>query len=263
MQISWFGAACFKIVSNDCAFFVDPYLSRPENAQPHLQVDLEDISRGVSRIFITHGHYDHILDVPRMAELSGAMIYCSEKVAQALAKLGVDKSLLHISRHGDLFDFGNYSAGCFHSRHIIFDLPIILRGLLSAFKAQTSMRMLLDYPMGQVLSWRFTLDGEGNRTIHHFGSAGCTKNELCELTRLPSPDILLFPLAGHTDICQIATEVVKKLSPRIVIPMHHDDFLPPISTHAIMDISPFFENMKALKPAIKVLELPFGETIVI
>jgi L-ascorbate metabolism protein UlaG (beta-lactamase superfamily) len=261
MRITWFGAACFKIESEDCTIFVDPYLNRPENAQPHLDVDMDDVSRDVSDIFITHGHYDHILDVPNMAEMSGARIYCSEKVAQALSKLGVDKSLLQVPNHGEVFDFDKYSAQCFHSHHIVFDLPLLLRGLLSAIKSRAAMRMLRDYPKGQVLSWRFTLHQEENRTIHHFGSAGCTEDELSELTQLPPPDILLFPFAGHTDICRIATEVVKELHPRMVIPMHHDDFLPPISTHALSDITPFIEGVKGLTPAIKVLELPFGETI--
>lgn len=110
-----------------------------------------------------------------------------------------------------------------------------------------------------MLSWRFTLVAEGDRVAQHFGSGGCTEKELDRLARLGSPDVLMFPLQGHSHICRIATRVVERLQPRVVIPHHHDDFYPPISQ--AVDIGLFVEAVSGLSPPVEVVTLPVCEAV--
>ena len=97
--------------------------------------------------------------------------------------------------------------------------------------------------------------------MHHFGSAGCTEGELARLAVLSSPDVLLFPLQGHSRVCRIAARIVERLKPRVVIPHHHDDFYPPISQ--AVDIAPFVRSVGELLPPVKVVELPVCEALVL
>jgi L-ascorbate metabolism protein UlaG (beta-lactamase superfamily) len=112
-----------------------------------------------------------------------------------------------------------------------------------------------DYPEGQVLSWRFNVEG---KSIHHFGSAGSTSDELKQLGCQPT-DILLVPLQGHSRIIQIAHKYVKALKPGVVIPNHQDNFFPPIST--MVDPQPFVELVKQTNPDTEIKILEINETV--
>ncbi len=115
------------------------------------------------------------------------------------------------------------------------------------------------WPQGHVLTWRFTLTAENDRVVHHFGSTGCTEEELTRLAALGAPDVLLFPLQGHSRTCEIAVHVVERLRPRVVIPHHHDDFYPPLSQ--AVDIVPFARAMGRLSPPVEVIVLPVCEAV--
>jgi len=115
--------------------------------------------------------------------------------------------------------------------------------------------LLRDYPAGQVLSWRLTIEG---RVLHGFGSGGSPPEELDRLARQPT-DVLLVPLQGHTHICDIALGYVRALRPRLVIPHHQDDFFPPISE--MVDIAPFVEGVRRECPGTKVRVLALNETV--
>jgi L-ascorbate metabolism protein UlaG (beta-lactamase superfamily) len=113
------------------------------------------------------------------------------------------------------------------------------------------------YPVGQVLSWQFEIDGQ---VLQHFGSAGSTAEELKGLGGRKI-DILLVPLQGHTRICDIALRYVQALKPHTVIPHHQDDFFPPISTY--VDIRPFITAVTRTCPETKIRILQINETVTI
>ena len=303
MLVTWYGTAGFRIETEGRAFLVDPYLSRNAGARPKLPFGPEGVG-GAHEIFLSHGHFDHAADVPQIARRSDARVYCSAVAAETLRCRGVPDAQLVVVRDGDAFDFGVYRAQCFHSAHVRFDLPLVVRTLLRSIPAILSKAWLLSrlrhWPPGQVLSWRFTgksqtdpslavgmngkvgnfgavakgfslrkprrfapggftLAAEDDRVVHHFGSAGCTEDELARLAALGAPDVLMFPLQGHSRICAIAANIVERLKPRVVIPHHHDDFFPPISQ--AVDIVPFVRAMDELSPPVEVVELPVCEAV--
>ncbi|MBN1978829.1 MAG: MBL fold metallo-hydrolase [Anaerolineae bacterium] len=262
MLVTWYGTAGFRIETGGHVFLLDPHLSRSAGARPKLPFGLEDVGKA-REIFLSHGHFDHAADVPHIARRTGARVYCSTVAAEALRRQGVPGAQLVAARDGDGFDFGVYRAQCFHSAHARFDLSLIARTLVRALPSVLfDMRLfslLRHWPQGQVLSWRFALAAEGDRVVHHFGSAGCTEDELARLADLSAPDVLMFPLQGHTRICVVAARVVERLNPRVVIPHHHDDFYPPISQ--AVDIAPFVRAVGELSPPVRVVELPVCETV--
>ena len=262
MLVTWYGTAGFRIETGGGGLLIDPYLSRNAEARPALPFGSEGVTEG-DEIFISHGHFDHIADVPQIARRTGACVYCSAIAAEALHRQGVPGTQIVAVHDGEGFDFGVYQAQCFHSAHVRFDLPLIARTLTRALPSVLFDVRLFPlsrrWPQGQVLSWRFTLAAENDRVVHHFGSAGCTKDELARLATLGAPDVLMFPLQGHSRICEIAARVVERFKPRVVIPHHHDDFFPPISQ--AVDIAPFVWAVGRLSPSVKVIELPVCEAV--
>jgi L-ascorbate metabolism protein UlaG (beta-lactamase superfamily) len=262
LHITWYGTAGFRIETGGRVLLIDPYLSRGEGARPRLPFGPEGVTEA-SEIFLSHGHFDHAADVPRIARQTGAKVYCSKEVAAALRQRGMADAQIAEVEGGDTFDFSDYRAQCFRSAHVRFDLPLVARTLLRAIPSMPSLIRQLSrlgrWPQGQVLAWHLALAEENDRVLLHFGSAGWIEEELARFEALRLPDVLLLPLQGHSRVCQMAARAVARLRPRIAIPHHHDDFFPPISRS--VDIEPFIEAVSRLSPPVKVIALPAGEEV--
>jgi L-ascorbate metabolism protein UlaG (beta-lactamase superfamily) len=256
LDLTWLGTAGFRVRAGAEVFLIDPYLSRNPEAQPNQPLHPGDIREG-KRIFISHGHFDHLADVPRIAANLGSKVFCDRVAAETLVREGLDQeNIVTVEQDGQKFDFSSFIARANFSRHIKFDIPLVLKTLIRAnirfFKLKPLLKL---YPPGQVLAWRFDL---GGRSILHFGSAGSTKEELQELAKVET-DILLVPLQGHTNICEIALEYVRMLRPRLVIPHHQDDFYPPVSQ--MVDIDPFLSGLRRESPTTEVIVPKMNEPI--
>jgi len=239
MKLKWLGTAGFEVKTGNHVFLVDPYLSRNKNACPKQEITPSDIKKA-SQIFISHGHFDHIQDVPQIALQTNAHIYGSSVAANFLKKRRVlPQQINSVLSDKKTFKFQQYTAQAFFSEHIKFDKKLVVSTLLKINVALFKYFPLFQqFPCGQVLSWRFYIE---NKIIQFFGSAGSSLEELKKMGETPI-DILLLPFQGHSDICQIGLNYVKHLKPKIVIPHHHDDFFPPISK--TIDLTPFVEKIK-------------------
>ncbi len=77
MELTWLGTAGFRIKTGSTTILIDPYLSRNEMARPEQPLNPPDIDDG-NLIFVSHGHFDHIMDIPEIATKSH-LIYNSVK----------------------------------------------------------------------------------------------------------------------------------------------------------------------------------------
>jgi L-ascorbate metabolism protein UlaG (beta-lactamase superfamily) len=252
MELTWWGTAAFRIKTGNLVFLLDPYVSRNEKARPKQYLKAEDILDG-ELIFMSHGHFDHLFDVPVIARKAGSTVYCSVEAENTLIEKGLSKDKIHrVETDGYTIDFCGHQARAFFSEHVKFDKKLLFKTLLGInIRIFRYIPLLKEFPVGQVLSWRFAIEG---KIIHFFGSGGSTTLELEKLASRPT-DILLVPLQGHSNICDIALKYVRVMQPKIVIPHHQDDFFPPISS--MVDIKPFMDGVKRECPhtEIRVLEL--------
>ncbi len=232
MKLTWFGTAGFQIETDQHIILIDPYFTRNPQATPKQPLQASDINQG-DMIFISHGHFDHIYDVPEIAAKTKARVYCGKEIEKTLVKKGLSPNLIQtVESDGQQFDFEGIGAQAFFSKHVVFDKWLLVRSLARInFRIQRYLPLLKEYPEGQVLSWRFSID---NKIIHHFGSGGSSYEELQQLGRNPT-DILLVPMQGHTFITRIAHQYVNFLQPKMVIPHHQDDFFPPVSMQVSTD----------------------------
>lgn len=256
MKLQWLGTAGFRVDTGKHVFLIDPYLSRNSKSQPVQPLQPRDIRR-VDQIFISHGHFDHIYDVPELAKQNQCSIFCSGTAAHTLKKKGVAAGQIHAVEVNDYqVEFDEYSAEAFFSQHVRPDVPLVIRTLRNiGMSWPRLLYMHLGCPQGQVLSWKFRI---GGFTMHHFGSGGAPRQEL-ERMAVYQPDLLLIPLQGHTRICDIALEYVRIFKPHMVIAHHHDDFYPPISAH--IDIIPFIKAVQEKCRNTEVLLADINQTI--
>lgn len=238
----WLGTAGFRIACEDKVILIDPYLTRNERARPVQDLAPADMA-DADYIFLSHGHFDHLADIPVIMKVAEADIYCSSVSADTLVDAGVPAGSIHRLSGGDSVTLEGFSVSVTECEHIRFDLKLIVKTVPRILKEGRDLLPLTrGMPAGPVLNHFFDF---GDTTVLHLGSLGLTPEQVTSLG-VPSPDILLIPLQGHSRICRMAAELVAVLRPRVVIPEHHDDFFPPISR--MIDIEPFRLLLKELLP---------------
>ncbi len=256
MEITWLGTAGFKIRTGSHVILLDPYLTRSDKAFPKQGIRASDLDE-VNSIFISHGHFDHVFDIPEIMADNNAFVYCSEDTGLLLEKRGVKREvIMKVVSDSTEFDLKYMRAAAFFSSHVKFDIKLLAQTMMKInFRIFKILSVLRAYPCGQILAWQFEIE---NRHVLFFGSAGLCEQEL-KIMAEKHVDILLVPLQGHSDICDIAFEYVRILKPAIVIPHHHDDFFPPVSR--LVDISEFVTRVHKELKSTRVLSLKMNRSV--
>ena len=121
MELTWLGTAGFRVKTAGPTLLIDPYLSRNAKARPEQPQKPSDIHDG-DLIFISHGHFDHIMDIPVIVAKKEATIYCGSGIDDTLIQKGVKQDLIRcVQTDGEKFEFNGLKAQSFFSRHVKFD----------------------------------------------------------------------------------------------------------------------------------------------
>jgi L-ascorbate metabolism protein UlaG (beta-lactamase superfamily) len=270
VQLTWNATANLRVEWKGNVIFFDPWFARNEKAEPRLGNTVDFVDNGAS-IFMSHGHFDHLQDVPSiLLKKDKVNVYCSP-VARATieqqlkAAGGIDASRLascldrvHAIAAGDTIAHAgsDLKVGVIKSKHIKFDAKSIIRVLfnLELWRNIKSLsRMLKGYPKGDVFGFDVRLGNEGRLVF--FGSLCKQYPEI--LKEHANPDVLVIPIAGRFNCDKIGLEVARIVSPKVVIPVHHDNFYPPITYWT--PVAALKEGAGKLEPPVRYMELVVGK----
>src|SRR5690554_4874354 len=81
MEIQYFGHSSIAIQTNNFNLIVDPFISANPKAS---NIDIDKLE--VDYILLTHAHYDHVLDVERIASRTKAQIISNHEVVSYFEK---------------------------------------------------------------------------------------------------------------------------------------------------------------------------------
>ena len=113
MEVKFLGHGCLEISVSNKKIVVDPFISgNPKNNITQLN------SLNPDYIFITHAHEDHVLDVEKIADNSGALIVSNFEITTYYEKLGYN---VHPMNHGGKweFDFGTKYVNAIHTSSFV------------------------------------------------------------------------------------------------------------------------------------------------
>jgi L-ascorbate metabolism protein UlaG (beta-lactamase superfamily) len=229
VTLRWLGTASHVISTATTTVLIDPFVSRPgfvSLAARRLVPDEHAIARWipekVDAIACGHSHYDHVMDAPRIAKLRGAKLIGSRSTCLWGRAGGVpDAQLVEVPAAGGTVTVGDVEIELVPSRHGKIALGRVpLPGALTELPLAPSGRFF-HYRMGGAYG---VLIRAGGLTIYHNGSADLIDAELAG----KRADVLLACLAGRKGTERYLPRLVDALSPKLIIPTHHDSFFAPL-----------------------------------
>ena len=263
IQFRWLGTACFEIrLANGETLVIDPYLddslTSPIKSNKIKRADL---------ICITHGHFDHVLDIGRLAKRLGSTVICSEKVARNIEKrFRVPAKQLQPVTAGEILKRGSiqievvravhinnrrYFAGQLGIDHIPSGLSTedMVKKVFESIQNKDIREKLLSYmgkyPAGEHLNYIFQFPG--NLRLYFFGSTPDPR--LLHILQTSHAQILILQVLSGTE--ESAFEFAAQAGASIVIPSHHDGFFPGQAVPDLKKMKVLFQqktNMSFLDP---------------
>lgn len=256
MNITWFGTATLSFSHEGRSILFDPFL--PMNRElPSPEID--ELA-ALGDIFITHGHFDHLMYVPKLIQAGTARVYCSEIAATTLLREGLPQNKIITVIAGDVIENGPFTIKVFRGEHIHFDLPLIIRTLLgrrtisNLKQFKTVFRQAKLYPKGEVLVYQVEA---GGKKVLHMGSLNLDPAE----TYPTESDLLTLPFQGRSDLNTYTLNIINRLKPKALYLHHFDDSFPPISD--TINTSSFIHAAATAYPGLPVIVPEYEETIVV
>lgn len=196
MKVTFLGHSAFIIEEGDFKAIIDPFIS----GNPQAKTKVEDI-KGLTHIFVSHGHGDHIGDTIELAKHNDVLVITNDEISNYLADKGLNVHGMHIGGRYT-FDFGTVK------------LTPALHG--SAITTEDGNVVDGGNPCG------FVIEVNGKR-VYHTGDTGLTMD--MKLLEIENIDLALVPIGGnYTMDIDDAVRAVGFIKPKLTIPMHYDTF---------------------------------------
>lgn len=239
VTLTWLGNNAWHLASGDIDILIDPWLTRfhtgtysEEGADPQtpLSFDPAIIDRYVDRcnhVLVTHGHYDHLTDVPYIAQRTGATVTGTETHLNLLRAMDTPDEQLSTVSGGEVYEYEGYTVEVLPAAHSAGGprrrLPF--PGTLSG-RVPDRPTVIADLVEGGSLAYLITI---GDVSILNFGSSNYIGRAIEGLRPTVA---MVMPSGGG--IPGYVPRLMECLgNPRYLLPTHWDDFDEPLEEPAV------------------------------
>lgn len=226
LTVRWLGTAGYELTSAEGpVLLIDPYVTRvglvrylTRRIVPDAALVAEAFSRA-DAILVGHSHFDHVMDVPLIAQRSGAHVHGSRSTANLMQAMGLPAAqFTALDKDAPTtFEVGPFKVTAVPSVHSRFalgkkvpyagDIPCTCEVHLKGSQ----------YRCGDVFS--FLVDYHGYR-LYHLGSANLIEDAIPREAR--GVDLLLMCIAARFATERFVPRTLAAFTPERVMPMHYD-----------------------------------------
>jgi L-ascorbate metabolism protein UlaG (beta-lactamase superfamily) len=270
LKLTYLGTAGWKISDGDLTVLIDPYISRvklgtgpgisPEDTRPTVSrsdyfvsdtLAIDSLITRADFILVHHAHFDHLSDVPYIAEKTGAKVVGTETTCNILRAYGIPEEQLYPVRGGEDYQFEEFSVRVIPSIHSALNDKHYLDSRTYTEVPQAPLRVSEFIEGGSLMFLvRFS-----KHQVLTMGSMNFVERELEGL----APDILLAGVnQSQLGLYNYNERLLRVTSnPRVIIPTHWDNFRLPygFSQQASVKLKllPFREDVSRLSPETEVI----------
>lgn len=233
--VQFAGVSTLLLSDGETTILTDGYFTRPSALQlgfGKIAPNEDDVKWAVKRLGITtldailvvHSHFDHAMDAPLVAKLTGAPVYGSESTANICRGLGLQEGQIRLLEEKQSLQFGDFRVTPILSNHYEFanervrasalggnqeiTAPLVPPVPQDAYKMGGAYTFYIEHPLGTFL-------------IH--SSAGWKENTLDSI----QADVVFLGVGGlgaQTETYQqeYFRQIVDQVNPQRVILIHWD-----------------------------------------
>lgn len=237
VRVTFLGVSTLLFDDGETRFLIDAFLTRPsllQLARP-IATDPKTVDAALKRagidrlaaVFVSHSHYDHALDTAYVVRKTGAKLYGSASTLNIGRGGGLTDEQMVRFEPGRDYQVGQFSVTVLRGRH---SPP--LAGI------NNDLGQTIDEPLRQPARFRQFKEGgsfdflvrRGDRTVYVNPSANVTAGSLRKLRA----EVVFLSVGGldlqsADDRRRFYEETVGFLRPRLVIPVHWDNFFRPLT----------------------------------
>jgi L-ascorbate metabolism protein UlaG (beta-lactamase superfamily) len=232
VRVTYLGTNGYLLQTSDSTILIDPYFSRialmPVASNSAIRPDISRINSGMDRlpkridaILVTHGHFDHLLDVPEIARRTGASVIASPTSCYLSQAFGLPATKTLPVQAGDSLQFGATRVHVFPATHDRIFGVMPFPGVRTAVPLSPPRRPS-DWVCGEPLA--FLIELEAKRI---YVDAGGTVAALPPMTVGPVDLAILGAYLPESR--RRFLPALYRLRPRYILPSHQDDFFRPLS----------------------------------